>query len=76
MAALDAGRVTSIAAIAEVEGATRYFATRVICRTFPAPDLVRAMLDGARPPALTSDAHVQHVPLPIDWAQLPGFISA
>ncbi len=74
---LTSRRVTSIAAIAEAEGVTCSFATRVIYRTFLAPDIVRAMLDGAQPPDLTSDALRQRVPLPIDWAtqrQLLGFI--
>lgn len=74
---LTSGRTKSIADIAEAEGVTCSFATRVIYRAFLAPDIVRAILDGAQPPDLTSDALRQRVPLPIDWAtqrKLLGFI--
>lgn len=76
---LTSGRTKSIADIAESEGVTCSFATRVIYRAFLAPDIVRAMLDGAQPPAFTSDTLKQRVPLPIDWAAqhtLLGFTPA
>lgn len=65
---LTSGKTGSIADIATAEGVTRAFVLRVIYRAFLAPDIVRAMLDGAQPPGLTSDAIKQCVPLPIDWA--------
>ena len=76
---LTSGRSKSIADIAKAEGVTCSFATRVIYRAFLAPDIVRAMLDGAQSPSLTSDTLKQSVPLPIDWAaqrSLLGFASA
>lgn len=76
---LTSGRTKSIADIAEAEGVTCSFATRVIYRAFLAPDIVRAMLDGTQPPSLTSDTLKQSTPLPIDWAaqrKLLGFAPA
>lgn len=76
---LTSGQTKSIADIAEAEGVTCSFATRVIYRAFLAPDIVRAMLDGTQPPSLTSDTLKQSVPLPIDWAAqhaLLGFAPA
>ncbi|MRS98910.1 recombinase family protein [Ralstonia pickettii] len=76
---LTSGKTESIADIAKAEGVTRAFVLRVIYRTFLAPDIVRAMLDGTQPPGLTSDALKQSVPLPIDWGaqrKLLGFAPA
>lgn len=76
---LTSGRTKSIADIAEAEGVTCSFATRVIYRAFLAPDIVRAMLDGTQPPSLTSDTLKQSTPLPINWAaqrKLLGFAPA
>ncbi|WP_221620962.1 hypothetical protein, partial [Ralstonia sp. SET104] len=76
---LTSGRTKSIADIAEAEGITCSFATRVIYRAFLAPDIVQAMLDGAQPPSLTSDTLKRSTPLPIDWAtqrKLLGFAPA
>lgn len=64
---LTSGKAKSVMEIAQAEGVTNSYVTRVIYRAFLAPDIVQAILDGTQPPGLTLDKLKQNLPLPIDW---------
>ena len=64
---LTSGKAKSVMEIAEAEGVTNSYVTRVIYRSFLAPNIVRAILAGTQPPSLTLDKLKQNLPLPINW---------
>ena len=74
---LTSGKAKSVQEIADAEGVTSSYVTRVVYRSFLAPDIVQAILNGTQPASLTLDKLKQSLPLPIDWDEqrkLFGFI--
>ena len=66
-AKLLSGRSANLAEIAEDEGVTLTYVTRVLRVAFLAPDLKRAILDGAQSDRLTLE-DVMRNDLPLDWS--------
>lgn len=64
---LTSGNAKSVQDIADVEGVTSSYVTRVVYRSFLAPNIVQAILEGTQPASLTLDKLKQNLPLPIDW---------
>lgn len=62
---LDAGRYRSAGELAEAEGVTRSFVTRLLRLTLLAPDIVEAVLDGSQPKGMQLDDLTK--PLPSAW---------
>ena len=76
---LTTGKAASVDEIAKQEDITTNAVTRLIYRAFLAPDIVRAIMNGAQPAALNSDLLKKIVPLPLDWEdqrRLLGFNQA
>lgn len=61
------GRSANLAEIAEAEGVTLTYVTRVLRVAFLAPDLKRAILDGAQSDRLTLE-DVMRNDLALDWS--------
>ncbi len=59
---LDAGTYRSASELAEAEGLTRSFATRLLRLTLLAPDIVEAILDGRQPKGLQIEDLTQALP--------------
>jgi site-specific DNA recombinase len=55
------------AALAEGEGVSRSYFTRIIRLSYLAPDITQAILDGRQPPDLTADKLLAHSRLPLAW---------
>lgn len=75
---LTTGIAANVGEIAQAEGVTISHVTRMIYRSCLAPDIVRAILAGTQPPALTSEFLKHRLPLPLDWEEqrrLLGFES-
>jgi hypothetical protein len=64
---LTSGRAKGVAQIAAEEKISTSHVTRMIYRSFLAPDIVRSVIDGTQPAHLTSETLKQCLPLPIDW---------
>lgn len=64
---LTSGKAKSVQEIADAKGVTSSYVTRVVYRSFLAPDIVQAILEGTQPASLTLDKLKQNLPLPIDW---------
>ena len=64
---LTSGRAKGVAQIAAEERISTSHVTRMIYRSFLAPDIVRSVMDGTQPAHLTSETLKQCLPLPIDW---------
>jgi len=54
-------------ALAEREGVSRSYFTRLVRLSYLAPDIVQAILDGRQPGDLTPDKLLAHSRLPIGW---------
>src|SRR5262249_1642933 len=54
-------------ALAEREGVSRSYFTRLVRLSYLAPDIVQAILDGRQPRDLTPDKLLAHSRLPIGW---------
>jgi hypothetical protein len=67
---LEAGEFSTITALAEHEGLTLSFLTRVLRLTLLAPELVKAILEGKHGPDVTL-ARVME-PFPPDWGAQPS----
>lgn len=65
---LAAGRATSVAEIANVEGVTNRYIGRLLPLAFLSPDIVEAIFDGRQPPELTTTALVKRTELPLRWS--------
>jgi len=65
---LAAGRAGSIQAIADREGMTQRYVSRLLPLAFLAPELVEAILAGRQPADLTAARLVNQIDLPLDWA--------
>ena len=55
------------AALAEQEGVSRPYFTRLVRLSYLAPDITQAILDGNQPPDLTADKLLAHSRLPLAW---------
>lgn len=64
---LTSGKVKSIEELASAKGITNTAVTNMIHRAFLAPDIIRAIMNGAQPIYLTGDYLKRHTPLPLDW---------
>jgi hypothetical protein len=64
---LEKGKYSSASELAEAEGVTRSFVTRLLRLTLLAPDIVEAILDGGQPKGTQLDDLTK--PLPRAWDQ-------
>ena len=55
------------AALAEREGVSRSYFTRLVRLSYLAPDITQAILDGRQPPELTAEKLLEHSRLPLAW---------
>ena len=55
------------AALAQREGVSRSYFTRVVRLGYLAPDITQAILDGHQPPDLTAEKLLEHSRLPLAW---------
>jgi site-specific DNA recombinase len=58
-----------LAAVAQVEGLTSSYFTRVLRLTYLAPDITRAILEGRHPRDLTAQKLLAHSRLPLSWSE-------
>ena len=63
---LESGEVRSVAGLAERHGLCNHYAGRLLPLAWLAPDLVRQILEGTQPRAITLAA-LTKAPLPADW---------
>lgn len=66
---ITSGKVQSIKAIAEAENLDQSHVTRIINKSFLAPDIIRAILNGTQPSHLTLKYLKQFRALPNDWTE-------
>jgi DNA invertase Pin-like site-specific DNA recombinase len=66
-AALLNGDGVPFAALAEREGVSRSYFTRLVRLSYLAPDIIQAILDGRQPRDLTADKLLAHSRLPLAW---------
>ena len=64
---LTSGKAKGVAQIAAEEKISTSHVTRMVYRSFLAPDIVKSIIDGTQPASLTSEMLKQYLPLPIDW---------
>jgi site-specific DNA recombinase len=55
------------AALAEREGVSRSYFTRLLRLSYLAPDITQAILDGRQPSYLTAEKLLEHSRLPLAW---------
>jgi len=55
------------AALAQQEGVSRSYFTRVARLGYLAPDITQAIVDGRQPPDLTAEKLLEHSRLPLAW---------
>ena len=55
------------AALADREGVSRSYFTRLVRLSYPTPDITQAILDGRQPSDLTSEKLLEHSRLPLVW---------
>ena len=53
--------------IAEVEGVSPSYVTRLLRLSYLAPDIVTAIVDGRQPPELTAEKLMRNTRLPLSW---------
>ncbi|RAI01562.1 hypothetical protein DLJ53_09055 [Acuticoccus sediminis] len=63
------GSAESLADIARRSGVDAAVVSRTIGLAILAPDIVRTIMDGRQPPALTAERLRQAVPLPLGWSE-------
>ena len=66
-ATLAQGEGVPFAALAEREGVSRSYFTRLVRLSYLAPDITEAILDGRQPPDLTAEKLLEHSRLPLAW---------
>jgi len=66
---LTSGQANSVAQIAQAEGVTTAYVTRVTHLALLAPDIVQRIVRGDHPPALNADRLIRQLPLPMDWTE-------
>jgi hypothetical protein len=64
---LLAGRVESVAVIAQREGVLAHYVRRLTRLAFLAPKIVEAIAAGHQPPELTAKALTERIELPLLW---------
>ena len=57
----------SFAVLADREGVSRSYFTRLVRLSYLAPDITQAILDGRQPPDLTAEKLLEHSRLPLAW---------
>jgi hypothetical protein len=57
------------AVLAEREGVSRSYFTRIVRLSYLAPDITQAILDGRQPRDLTADKLLAHSRLPLAWPE-------
>jgi site-specific DNA recombinase len=66
-ARLSQGAGVPFAALAQREGVSRSYFTRLVRLSYLAPDIIQAILDGRQPPDLTAEKLLEHSRLPLAW---------
>jgi hypothetical protein len=66
-ATLAQGEGVPFAALAQREGVSRSYFTRLVRLSYLAPDITQAILDGRQPPDLTAEKLLEHSRLPLAW---------
>ena len=66
-AALTRGEGVAFAALAQHEGVSRSYFTRLVRLSYLAPDITQAILDGRQPRDLTAEKLLEHSRLPLAW---------
>ena len=66
-AALTQGEGIAFAALAQREGVSRSYFTRLVRLSYLAPDITQAILDGRQPRDLTPEKLLDHSRLPLAW---------
>jgi site-specific DNA recombinase len=66
---LAAGRAASIQAIADREGVTQRYVSRLLPVAFLAPEIIEAILQGRQPADLSAARLTNQIDLPLDWAE-------
>jgi site-specific DNA recombinase len=66
-ATLAQGEGVSFAGLAEREGVSRSYFTRLVRLSYLAPDIAQAILDGRQPRDLTAEKLLAHSRLPLAW---------
>ena len=66
-ATLAQGEGVPFAALADREGVSRSYFTRLVRLSYLAPDITEAILDGRQPPDLTAEKLLEHSRLPLTW---------
>ena len=66
-AALTQGEAIAFAALAQREGVSRSYFTRLVRLSYLAPDITQAILDGRHPGDLTPEKLLEHSRLPLAW---------
>jgi site-specific DNA recombinase len=66
-ATLADGEGIPFAILAQREGVSRSYFTRLVRLSYLAPDIIQAILDGRQPPDLTADKLLEHSRLPLAW---------
>src|ERR1700752_4212286 len=66
-ATLAQGEGVPFAVLAEREGVSRSYFTRLVRLSYLAPDITEAILDGRQPPDLTAEKLLDHSRLPLAW---------
>jgi DNA invertase Pin-like site-specific DNA recombinase len=66
-AALTQGEGIAFAALAQREGVSRSYFTRLVRLSYLAPDITQAILDGRQPRDLTPEKLLAHSRLPLAW---------
>src|ERR1700747_138489 len=67
-ATLAQGEGVPFAVLAEREGVSRSYFTRLVRLSYLAPDITEAILDGRQPPDLTAEKLLEHSRLPLAWS--------
>jgi DNA invertase Pin-like site-specific DNA recombinase len=66
-ATLAQGEGVPFAVLAEREGVSRSYFTRLVRLSYLAPDITQVILDGRQPPDLTAEKLLEHSRLPLVW---------
>jgi site-specific DNA recombinase len=66
-ATLVHGEGVPFAALAQREGVSGSYFTRLVRLSYLAPDIIQAILDGRHPPDLTAEKLLDHSRLPLAW---------
>jgi site-specific DNA recombinase len=66
-ATLAQGEGVPFAVLAQREGVSRSYFTRLVRLSYLAPDICQAILDGRQPPDLTAEKLLDHSRLPLAW---------